>query len=617
MGERILDSSEACSQEKTEPFSQSEIDARLKKKNLDIVDWFDDLEASPIHLDLLKVEDHHHDAGIRLLVRPLVRTPSVSPGNENCQWQRFLSDTESQDQQHHKALAVTQTAKDVKFQVRIPGENTGLDSRPPLWCELYYHPSSDAQILYNRSDIPITLTRESNPPADDEVSHHEVNPGTTRALAPGTWRIHINDLEVLDFRILKKRPALVHMPKFNPGAEQVSPPKEVLVFNSSGKRPSTDDVDDSSRNDKKARTGDASDKTKDGVLVCVPVRPASGELVRSNGQALVGLEKGETVHIPGTSDLAPYQVTKLDQIASAVASTVYTANCSHVPNQVVTVKVLKTRSAGGNVKPHDAERSVIHQADMWLREYQSQDALQHGSIVKLYGGDARHLALYMEHVDSRDLSARGVWRNQANDHFIGGKADAQRILRDIASALHYIHGRNLLHNDIKPSNILYSSEQGATLCDFGLSTYTREAPAMGGTPYYVPPEFIGRKLRGPASDIWALGITMLYVLRKIPLPESRGGRAHPKRLWWLIADLNRGGGNRMQQSITAVTQMQMWLGEIAEARSRLNPRDKMEKLVSEMLVPNPRQRISVAEVLDAMFSDEPASVANNQAVART
>jgi serine/threonine protein kinase len=308
--------------------------------------------------------------------------------------------------------------------------------------------------------------------------------------------------------------------------------------------------------------------------------------------------------------LAPYQITKLDQIASAGASTVYTGKLSHLPNQVVTVKVLKTRPAGGNVKPHEAERSVIHQADMWLREYQSQDALQHESTVKLFGGDARHLALYMEHVDGRDLSARGVWRSQTNDLFIGTKADAIRIIRDITSALHYIHGRNLLHNDIKPSNILYSPEQGATLCDFGLSTYTREAPAMGGTPYYVPPEFIGRKLRGAPSDVWALGITMLYVLRKIPLPESRGGRAHPKRLWWLIADLNRGGGNRMQQSISAVTQMQMWLSEIAEARSRLNPREKMEKLVSEMLVPNPRQRISVADVLDTMFSDEPTSVAN-------
>jgi len=612
MAERIFDSSEACSQEKTEPFSQTEIDARLKKKNLDIVDWFDDLEASPpVHLDLLKVEDHHHDAGVRLLVRPLIRTPSVSPGNENCQWQLFLSDSDTQDQRHHRALAVTQTAKDVKFRVRIPGDNSDLNPRPLLWCELYYHPSSDTQILLNRSDIPIALTRQSDKPADDAFLRHVVNPGTTRTLAPGTWRIHLNDIEVLDFRILKKRPVLLHMPKFTPKSEQAgSPPKDCSPLNSSGKRPSVGEADESSRNDKKPRTGDAPERGKDGVLVCVPLQATGRELVRSNGQALVELDKGETLQIPGTSDLAPYQITKLDQIASAGASTVYTGKLSHLPNQVVTVKVLKTRPAGGNVKPHEAERSVIHQADMWLREYQSQDALQHESIVKLFGGDARHLALYMEHVDGRDLSARGVWRSQTNDFFMGTKADAIRIIRDITSALHYIHGRNLLHNDIKPSNILYSPEQGATLCDFGLSTYTREAPAMGGTPYYVPPEFIGRKLRGAPSDVWALGITMLYVLRKIPLPESRGGRAHPKRLWWLIADLNRGGGNRMQQSISAVTQMQMWLSEIAEARSRLNPREKMEKLVSEMLVPNPRQRISVSDVLDTMFSDEPTSVAN-------
>ncbi|CAI4218545.1 unnamed protein product [Parascedosporium putredinis] len=518
MGERIFTSSEACSQEKTEPFSQTEINARLKRKNLDFDDWFDDLDASHIHLDLLKVEDHHHDAGVRLLVRPLTRIPSVSPSSENCQWQQFLVDVESQDQQHHSAFAVTQTAKDVKF-----------------------------IILLNRSDVPISLTRESDHPVSDAFC--------------------INDLEVLDFRILKKRPALLYLPG---KPKSLDAPKESQpLLNSSGKRASTDNLEDLSRYEKKARTGEAPDRPKEGVLVCVPVPSRSKELVRSNGQALVGVEKGETIQIQGTSDLGSYQVTKLDQIASAVASTVYTANCSHIPKQVVTVKVLKTRPVGGNVKPHDAERSVIHQADMWLREYQSQDALQHKSIVKLYG----------------DLSARNVWRNQANDYFTGTKADAHRILRDIANALHYIHGRNLLHNDIKPSNILYSTEEGATLCDFGLATYTREAPALGGTPYYVPPEFIGRKIRGAPSDIWALGVTMLYVLRKIALPESRGGRAHPKRLWWLIADLNRAGGNRMQQSITAVSQMQTWLGEIAEARSRLNPRDRIEKLVGKLTKP--------------------------------
>lgn len=609
MGERIFTSSEACSQEKTEPFSQTEINARLKRKNLDFDDWFDDLDASHIHLDLLKVEDHHHDAGVRLLVRPLTRIPSVSPSSENCQWQQFLVDVESQDQQHHSAFAVTQTAKDVKFIVCIPGDNSGPKPRPLMWCDMYYDPANDNQILLNRSDVPISLTRESDHPVSDAFLRHDVNPGTVKSLAPGTWRIQINDLEVLDFRILKKRPALLYLPG---KPKSLDAPKESQpLLNSSGKRASTDNLEDLSRYEKKARTGEAPDRPKEGVLVCVPVPSRSKELVRSNGQALVGVEKGETIQIQGTSDLGSYQVTKLDQIASAVASTVYTANCSHIPKQVVTVKVLKTRPVGGNVKPHDAERSVIHQADMWLREYQSQDALQHKSIVKLYGGDARHLAFFMEHVDGRDLSARNVWRNQANDYFTGTKADAHRILRDIANALHYIHGRNLLHNDIKPSNILYSTEEGATLCDFGLATYTREAPALGGTPYYVPPEFIGRKIRGAPSDIWALGVTMLYVLRKIALPESRGGRAHPKRLWWLIADLNRAGGNRMQQSITAVSQMQTWLGEIAEARSRLNPRDRIEKLVGEMLVPNPRQRISVAQVLEAMFSDEPSSVASN------
>ncbi|CRK14440.1 hypothetical protein BN1723_010338 [Verticillium longisporum] len=146
-------------------------------------------------------------------------------------------------------------------------------------------------------------------------------------------------------------------------------------------------------------------------------------------------------------------------------------------------------------KPQEAERNVIRQADMWLREYQSQDDLRHDSIVRLYGGDARFLSLYMEHVDARDLSARGVWRCPRSDNFIGDRTDATRILRDVASALHYLHSRRLVHNDIKPANILYSPARGAVLCDFGLSTMAGGPATNGGTPFYVPPEFIGARTR--------------------------------------------------------------------------------------------------------------------------
>jgi len=610
---------ESVPEERTEPFSQTEYTRRISKSII-IEEPMESAPTSPVPLDSLKVEEHHHDSGVRILVRPLTPSRSITPDCDRYQWLALRAEVLSQDDQNrqHKVLAVTQTPKDIKFSVRIPGEPVDDNLRPPLWCELFYNPGDDNLIFLNRSEVPITLARMSQqqPPSSPSPTFG-VNPGTTRAVFPGTWRILVRGMLVLDFRILEKRPASL---LDRSALEEVmsiagrSDDMAISGVNSSGKRSLPEDEEETG-NGKKARTNAVVGNNQEGVIVFLPraadplMLPLPNAVAIPHGkQALLEVEKDQTVHIPGGCELDEYQLTKRDQIASTSLSSVYTAEHSQVPNGVVTVKVLKTRLQNPNAKPYENERNVIRQADMWLREYQSQDDLEHESIVKLYGVDARHLALYMEHVEARDLSARDVWRSRQSDLFTGTRADARRILRDIASALHYVHGRNLVHNDIKPANILYSPERGAVLCDFGLSSQTSNPASMGGTPYYVPPEFIGSKLRGTPSDVWALGITMLYVLRKIPFPDARARPAHPRPLYWMIADLNRATPTSHPrpgvQPMSAVRQMQTWLGEIDDVVRRLDPRDELERLVALMLTPNPHQRIAMEKVLQELYAAE-------------
>ncbi len=349
--------------------------------------------------------------------------------------------------------------------------------------------------------------------------------------------------------------------------------------------------------------------TADPLVFPLPTASKGKEVVTANGHPLLDMQKEDTVEIPGGCEMDCYQLTKRDPIASTSLSAVFTGTTDHpnVPSEsVITVKVLKTRAPqapnGEVTKPHDTDRNVIRQADVWLREFQSHEDLRHDSIVRLYGGDARYLSLYMEHIDARDLGTKGVWRASNSDYFSGDRQDALRILHDIAGALHYIHERSLVHNDIKPANILYSRERGAVLCDFGLSTRTSNPPSTGGTPYYVPPEFIGRKLRGTPSDVWALGITMLYVLRKIPFPDS-SGRHRPKPLYWMIADLNKAPahhGKGGPAELSAVSKMQVWLSEVNEAKNKLNREDRLERLVADMLVANPIHRATMRRVISEL-----------------
>ncbi|WQF87024.1 Putative serine/threonine-protein kinase, active [Colletotrichum destructivum] len=626
MGDRRVRGSEEPSEEKTEPFSQTEIDARMR--SIRVEESFDLVQADPVPLDKLRVEEHHHEQGIRILVRPLTRSRSVSPGNYNCQWLALRAEVASEKEPQHKVLAVSQTSRDIKFSVRIPPERLDDNTpRPPLWCELYYDPASDNQILLNRSEVPISLTRISDGPASS-VSW-AVNPGTPKALSPGTWRINVRDIEVLDFRILEKRPAFFKLAEPAVKDEALSN-SDADAINASGKRSFTAEHE-GSRSEKKARTTDevgmnAKKDKEDGVIMFLrpaaeplvfplPTEAKSRDVVPTNGHALLDMQREEAVVIPGGCEIDEYTVTKRDQIASTTLSSVFIAEHSNVPDGIVTVKVLKTRSANANGKPQDNERNVIRQADMWLREYQSQDDLRHHSIVKLYGGDARYLSLYMEHVDAKDLSAKGVWRSHVDHGFLGDRSDAFAILRDISGALNYLHGKSLVHNDIKPANILYSPARGAVLCDFGLSTHTSGSVTTGGTPYYIPPEFIGKKLRGPPSDVWALGVTMLYVLGKIPFPDARSRKAANKpALYWMIADVNRPPAQPQphrpgQPCSHAVDLMYVWLSEVAVAREKLYPRDKLERLVSDMLIAVPSQRITMARVVREMYLLEQQALA--------
>ncbi|CAK7198501.1 hypothetical protein SEUCBS139899_001162 [Sporothrix eucalyptigena] len=671
MGEVVMPSSQFETEEKTEPFPSSEYASRLH--SLRVQESFMAAgNASSVHLDELVVPS---DKDIRLLVRPL-RSRSVSPGsNDNCEWVALRTEVASPDQPQETVLAVTQTAKDIKFTVLMPSEHLSDGTPiPPLWCELYYDPSSDNGILLNNCDVPISLSRvypalsppasadgtpktpgtpTSNgnttslavmPPGQNQGIEYNINPGTIKALSPGTWRIRIGHIDVLDFRILERRRTLFK-------ALPPPPPISGDTPNSSGKRSFVADEDDvtgpEARRQKTTDDANAAvngeEVNKDAVVMFL--RPTADPLVfplpssatgqelsslLSNNHALLDMEREDTVVVPGSCEVDSYKLTKRDPIASTSLSTVFTGTMDHPevpPGSIITVKVIKTRPAppaspGNNgaaaarvaQRPQEMERVVVRQADTWLREYQSHEYLRHESIVRLYGGDARYLSLYMEHVDAKDLSKKGTWRATNSDYFTGDRRDALRILRDISGALNYIHGRNLVHNDVKPANILYSRERGAVLCDFGLSTEAKDSQSSltGGTPYYVPPEFIGRKLRGPPSDVWALGITMLYVLRKIEFPDTRGGRHRAKPLYWLIADVNKASAPPQAGGApSAAAQMQMWLSEVTVAKEKLNLEDKIERLTYEMLVPNHTQRITMKRLVSELFPDGPVKKASS------
>ena len=96
-----------------------------------------------------------------------------------------------------------------------------------------------------------------------------------------------------------------------------------------------------------------------------------------------------------------------------------------------------------------------------------------------------------------------------------------KIALQIALALKYIHSQNILHCDLKSSNVFLDENFNAKLADFGFSYIMNEEPkrAVGGTYNWMAPEILNGEKYEKTADIFSYGIILWELLtRKIPNP---------------------------------------------------------------------------------------------------
>ena len=157
--------------------------------------------------------------------------------------------------------------------------------------------------------------------------------------------------------------------------------------------------------------------------------------------------------------------------------------------------------------------------DRFKQEARVVARLSHANIVMVHdaGEQDGHIYIVMQLVDGGTLKQL-LDQFQAEDKTMD-VAEANRIFKQLASALSYAHERGIIHRDVKPVNVLMDRSGRPILSDFGIAKVlasTREQltrPGTGvGTPEYMSPEQCRGEAVDRRSDIYSLGVMLFEAL---------------------------------------------------------------------------------------------------------
>nr|XP_033486205.1 MAP/microtubule affinity-regulating kinase 4 isoform X2 [Epinephelus lanceolatus] len=152
-----------------------------------------------------------------------------------------------------------------------------------------------------------------------------------------------------------------------------------------------------------------------------------------------------------------------------------------------------------------------------FREVRIMKTLNHPNIVKLFEVIETDKTLYlvMEYASGGEVFDYLVAHGRMKEK------EARAKFRQIVSAVHYCHLKNIVHRDLKAENLLLDADSNIKIADFGFSnefTAGSKLDTFCGSPPYAAPElFQGKKYDGPEVDIWSLGV-ILYTLVSGSLP---------------------------------------------------------------------------------------------------
>jgi len=256
----------------------------------------------------------------------------------------------------------------------------------------------------------------------------------------------------------------------------------------------------------------------------------------------------------------------LEQVGGGGMALVFRAKDVYL-NRMVAIKILREQFT--------SDEEFVSR---FRREAQAVASLSHTNIVSIYdvGQDKGTYYIVMEMVEGRDL--KEIIKEKGSFSV----KETLDIATQICDALAHAHEHKIIHRDVKPHNIIITSEGKAKVTDFGLAravstaTVTHTGNIMGSVHYFSPEQARG-EIADEKSDIYSLGVVIFEMLTgKLPFEgESPISVAL----------------NKIQNDPVSPRQINPQIGEA------------LEKVILKAMVKDPRRRYnSVSELRNNLIS---------------
>ena len=180
-----------------------------------------------------------------------------------------------------------------------------------------------------------------------------------------------------------------------------------------------------------------------------------------------------------------------------------------ITGEIRAMKIIKNTSVDDKVGVDNVK---------FLKEIQVLKELDHPNIIKIF---EYYLDNKNHYIIQELLTGGELYETIVKSHKFNEKK-AAFIMKQILSALNYLHSKGIVHRDIKPENILVQNidkkknkndEIYIKLIDFGASNFFKENEILKlkvGSPYYIAPEVLNKNYN-EKCDIWSAGV-VLYVM---------------------------------------------------------------------------------------------------------